>query len=1028
MNTLTLKPTHKAVLSYYSQLRTFKGLNVANEGTLAPLFGELLKHCARQFQWNLLEQHTIRVYGKAIRADGALFDKYNLRHGIWEAKDSDDNLEKEVRRKFEAGYPSDNILFQAPERIIIIQNGREVFNDRITNPQFLIRALKIFFEEYQPEELLKWEKAAEEFKDRVPEIGQRLLKQIETERERNRVFTGAFNDFFSLCRETINPELSVKAVEEMLIQHILTERIFRNVFRNADFVNRNIIAREIEKVVTALTSQHFSRDEFLSDLDLFYKAIETTADTIADYSQKQHSLNTIYEKFFQGFSVKVADTHGIVYTPQPIVDFMVRSVEEILRKEFDKSLSDEGVHILDPFVGTGNFIIRVMREIKRHKLLYKYEKELHCNEVMLLPYYIASMNIEHAFFEMAGNYLPFEGICLVDTFEIAEGQQTSHLDALFSRENTARVRRQKESPIFVILGNPPYNAGQVNENDNNKNRKYTGIDKRVTDTYARDSNATLLRKLSDPYIKAFRLASDRIGNEGIVAFVSNNSFVSDLSFDGMRKNLAADFDEIYILDLGGNVRKNPKLSGTTHNVFGIQVGVSINILVRRKDKNKVRKAEIYYASTDEFWKKEEKYDFLEEKEMYEKIRWKRIEPDKRNQWLTEGIEENFDTFIGIGSKEAKRGKDSKVKFIFKTYSLGVSTNRDSVVYDFKEDNLSTRIKHFCELYNNEVQRLKGSSTKESVDVVVDYSKIQWSSTLKNHLKQQALANFSNCLIKKSLYRPFTKKYLYFDPVFIDRPALFSEIFPIPEKEIENRLICLPSLGGRTGFWCLMVNFIPNLTLTSVDANQCFPFYIYSEDGSNRKENITDWSLAEFRSHYSDKKITKWDIFYYIYAILHHPLYRSKYAANLRRSLPRIPYAPDFSAFAEAGKRLADLHVNYETQKEYKLEFIENAKSKLDWRVEKMRLSKDKTRIVYNDFLTLAGIPAEAFEYRLGNRSALDWIIDQYQVSTDKRSGIVNDPNNPDDPEYIVKLVGKIITVSLETVKIVKDLPSLEAGD
>jgi len=351
MNTLTLKPTHKAVLSYYSQLRTFKGLNVTNEGTLAPLFGELLKHCARQFQWNLLEQHTIRINGKAIRADGALFDKYNLRHGIWEAKDSDDNLEKEVRRKFEAGYPSDNILFQAPERIIIIQNGREVFNDKITNPQFLIRALKIFFEEYQPEELLKWEKAAEEFKDRVPEIGQRLLKQIETERERNKVFTGAFNDFFSLCRETINPELSVKAVEEMLIQHILTERIFRNVFRNADFVNRNIIAREIEKVVTALTSQHFSRDEFLSDLDLFYKAIETTADTIADYSQKQHFLNTIYEKFFQGFSVKVADTHGIVYTPQPIVDFMVRSVEEILRKEFDKSLSDEGVHILDPFVG-----------------------------------------------------------------------------------------------------------------------------------------------------------------------------------------------------------------------------------------------------------------------------------------------------------------------------------------------------------------------------------------------------------------------------------------------------------------------------------------------------------------------------------------------------------------------------------------------------------------------------------------------------------------------------------------------------
>ncbi len=333
-------------------------------------------------------------------------------------------------------------------------------------------------------------------------------------------------------------------------------------------------------MIDALTSQAFNRDGFLAKLDHFYRAIEATAATIEDFAQKQDFLNAVYEKFFQGFSVKVADTHGIVYTPQPIVNFMVRSVEEILQKEFGKSLSSPGVHILDPFVGTGNFIVRTMQEIKKTSLEQKYKHELHCNEVMLLPYYIASMNIEHEFYELTGRYEPFEGICMVDTFELAESEQRTL--SFMNPENTQRVERQKQSPIFVIIGNPPYNASQVNENDNNKNRKYKTLDKRVSDTYAKDSKATLVNKLSDPYVKAIRWATDRIGDEGIVAFVTNNSFVDNLAFDGMRKHLAQDFDEIYVLDLGGNVRKNPKLSGTTHNVFGIQVGVSINIFVRKR--------------------------------------------------------------------------------------------------------------------------------------------------------------------------------------------------------------------------------------------------------------------------------------------------------------------------------------------------------------------------------------------------------------------------------------------------------------
>lgn len=379
-------------------------------------------------------------------------------------------------------------------------------------------------------------------------------------------------------RDAINPNLSDQAVEEMLIQHLLTERIFRKVFNNPDFAQRNIIAREIEKVISALTSRSFSRHDFLNSLDRFYGAIETTAATIEDYSEKQDFLNTVYEKFFQGFSVKVADTHGIVYTPQPIVDFMVRSVDDILKREFGKTdgLASDGVAVLDPFVGTGNFLLRVLRQMPKSKLPHKYAHELFCNEVMLLPYYIASMNIEHEYYELTGRYEPFNGISLVDTFELAEGRQMP----LFAPENTQRVQRQKNTPIFVIIGNPPYNAKQVSENDNNKNRNYPVIDGRVAETYGKDSTAILKNQLNDPYIKAIRWASDRIGEDGIIALVTNSGFITASASDGVRKNLRQDFNKIYIIDLGGNVRENPELSGTTHNVFGIQVGVSVNSYIK----------------------------------------------------------------------------------------------------------------------------------------------------------------------------------------------------------------------------------------------------------------------------------------------------------------------------------------------------------------------------------------------------------------------------------------------------------------
>jgi len=1019
MRKLTLKPTHKAVVAYYDALGQFDKLGVSHETAVRSAFQTLLQVCARQFKWTLVPEYQRKGVGQnRVSIDGALLDMYRFPHGYWEAKDSQDDLEKDVKRKFEAGYPRDNILFQEPKRAILYQNGRKVLDENIATPAKLVAVLAQFLE-YLPEDYIAWEEAVGEFKNRVPELAEKLVKLIDTERKGNPRFVAAFGNFMDLCRSSINPNLSVQAVEEMLIQHLLTERIFRTVFSNPDFARRNVIAVEIEKVISALMSKSFNRDEFLKSLDRFYVAIERAARTIDDFTQKQQFLNTVYEKFFQGFSVKVADTHGIVYTPPQIVNFMVKSVEQILEKEFGRTLSDKGVEILDPFVGTGNFIVHIMREMKKTALRYKFENELHCNEVMLLPYYIASMNIEHEYLDLTGEYIPYEGICLVDTFQLDEPQTD-----FFTADNTARVLKQKKADIFVIIGNPPYNAGQVNENDNNKNRKYPVIDDRIAKTYKKDSKARLQRKLDDPYVKAIRWASDRIGDNGIVGFVTNSSFVTDLSFDGMRKHLESDFESIYVLDLGGNVRKNPKLSGTTHNVFGIQVGVSINLFIKKPTKGKSRKAKIRHASVDEFWRRTEKYRFLEDMNGCQAVEWKTLRRDASYTWLTGGLVVGFDDFVRLAGTVRDRTVE-RPGAIFETYSLGVSSNRDAVVYGFERQVLLERIQEFCEDYNAEMNRYHRKGKPADVDAFVRYDRVKWSETLKRNLVSGVEATCDPSVVRRSLYRPFTQNILFYDDTLIDRPGAFNSIFPSPETESENRLLCA-SVTAEKPFTCLVTNRTPNLVVTGGfgSATQCFPFYTYNPDGSGRKENITDWSLEQFRQHYGDKKITKWDIFHYVYAVLHHPTYRERYAANLKRELPRVPYTPDFRAFAKAGKRLMELHVDYESQPEYPLEKIEKKDAKLDLLVERMKLSKDKTTVIYNDFLSLGGIPLEVFEYRLGNRSALDWVIDQYRVKSDKRSGIVSDPNRADDLEYIVRLIGRVITVSLETMKITRSLPDL----
>ena len=1018
---LNLKPNHKAIRDYYTTLQQYKAHAIRHEGAVSSPFDTLLQTCAQQVNATLVPQYPMRtVAGNRIVIDGVVLDAYGLPFAYWEAKDTDDNLTRAIEEKRDAGYPLDNILFQNPQRAILYQNGQIALDLDITEPARLIAVLQHIFS-WIPPALDNWQTAVADFREHVPTLANQLKELIEQRHETDLRFKEAFTNFYETCRTSINPELSQDAVEEMLIQHILTERIFRTVFNRSDFTRRNIIAREIENVSDALMEHAVSRDAFLAPLDRFYLAIEQAALLCKDFSQKQHFLNTFYEKFFQGFSADVADTHGIVYTPQPIVDFMVKSVEHILKTEFNRSLSDNSVHIIDPFVGTGNFIVRLMQDIQGTALEEKYRHELHCNEVMLLPYYIASLNIEQEFFQRTRTYLPFEGIALADTFELLEQEQGE----LFTRENTERVKRQKAADMFVVIGNPPYNTQQVNENDNNKNRKYPAMDGRIAETYVQASSATLKNKLYDPYVKAIRWASDRIGDEGVVAFVTNNSFLDGIAFDGMRKHLYQDFDAMYVLDLSGNMRKGLKVSDA--NVFGIRVGVSINLFVKTKQKPS-ENSRLFYYCTDALWNRKQKLDFLNACQHIGGIEWNAIQPDTRQTWLTEGLDVEFDTFIPIGSKEAKSAKGGGGKAIFSLYSYGVVTSRDSLVYGFALEPLKEQVRTFIEIYNTAVDRKQRHNPKTPIESFIDTTdpRIKWSRQVKSSLKKLESSTYEDTHFRTALYRPFCQKYLYFDNFWNEERYQQYRIFPTPDTERENQVICVSGIGHEI-FRCHIANKIPESKFSS-SANggtQCFPFYTYNEDGTNRQENITDWALAEFRNHYGDDTITKWDIFHYNYGLLHHPVYREKYEMNLKRDLPHIPFAEDFWGFAKAGAALADLHVNYESAPKYdKLRHSETPGVPVHWDVEKMKLSKDKTQLKYNDFLTLDGIPVEIYDYKLGTRSALEWVVDQYRVKVDRRSGIKNDPNREMEPRYIVDLIKRVITVSLKTVEIVGNLPKL----
>jgi len=1014
--TTVIKPTQKAIQRYYQALQNYSEHHVKHEGALETAFQRLLADTAPAYGWTLIPKQKLKVGKKNVYPDGVLRDWFEARRGFWEAKDTDDDLDAEIRKKIDKGYPTSNIIFEDTRCGVLIQGGRERERFDLTNPKQLAALLNEFYAYTEPE-IDNFHHAVEEFKSQVPELAVRLVAILTAAHKDNKKFQAAFDDFFTVCQQTLNPNISRAAVDEMLVQHLLTERLIRKIFDNPEFTRRNVIAAEVEKVIAALVSLSFDRDQFLRSLDRFYRAIEDAAHTLEDFTEKQHFLNTVYERFFQGYSVKVADTHGIVYTPQEIVDFMCASVAEVLETEFKLTLGSPGVNILDPCTGTGNFIVNLIRRIPKKDLPRVYREQLFANEVMLLPYYIAALNIEHAFFEQTGQYEPFEGLCFVDTLDLAEGTQREF--AFMTAANTARVERQKHTQITVILGNPPYNVGQLNENDNNKNRKYEVIDRRIKDTYGKDSKATSVSKLNDPYVKFIRWAVDRLQNrDGIVCFVTNNSFVEQVAFDGMRKHLMQDFTCIYHLHLEGNVRKNPNLAGTTYNVFGIQVGVGITIAVR-SSRSPGRFLNFYRV--DKTLRKEAKLSWLAEQKQASSVTWQRLSPDSKHTWLVPENAGEFAAFLPLGTRETKANSAVRAgDAVFRLFGLGVSTHRDDIVYDFRSGSLIDRVRIFIDDYNAEVDRYKRTGANAAPDGFVRYDRIKWAESLKLNLVRGRYAQFSTNEVRNALYRPFTKRILYFNEILIERRYQFPQILPTLQTETENLLIWLKT-GTEWPMFTLVSNQV--VDLLPQGGSQCFPFYVYDEDGSNRRENITDWALTQFRTHYGDDTLGKWDLFYYVYGLLHHLGYRTKFADNLKRELPRIPFAPDFRAFAAAGKELARLHLDYEKLDLYPLKWLETEGVPLSYKVEdKMRLSKDKTALRVNPSLTLAGIPPETFQYRLGNRSALDWVIDQYQVSEDKRSGIRSDPNRADDPEYIVRLVGQVVRVSLETVRIVNGLP------
>lgn len=940
--------------------------------------------------------------------------------------------------------------------------------------------LKIQFEELQSAVFARmvqkvgdrryWEQWAKEVGEIATRQKERIIQLIANSPKHQK----EFENFLKGLRKSINPSVEKEQAVDMLSQHIITKPVFEALFEGYSFVQNNPMSKSMQKMLDLLEEETIEED--VKTLESFYESVKMRASGIDNAEGKQKIILELYDKFFKTAFPKMVEQLGIVYTPVEVVDFIIHSVADILKKEFNRNISDENVHILDPFTGTGTFITRLLQsgEIRPEDLERKYKKEIHANEIVLLAYYIASINIENVFHDLTPDpndgigketYHPFDGICLTDTFQLGETKAGEQLfDEMFP-QNSKRVEKQQKTPVRIIIGNPPYSIGQKSANDNAQNQSYPKLDKRIADTYAKLSNAGLNKSLYDAYIKAFRWSTDRLDPKhgGIIAFVSNGAWLDGNSTDGFRKAIEEEFTSIYVFNLRGNARSSGELRQKEGGgVFGMgsRTPISITLLVKNPDA-KTEKATIHYHDIGDYLDTKQKLQIIKEFKTFENpdLPLNTLQPNEHGDWINMR-NDNFEHYIPLAPEKKF---DIKTQTFFNTYAIGVATNRDAWVNNFSKVAITENMKRLISFYNeqcNAFAEAKKNNPKLEVEDFIDANpiKISWTRALRKDVDKNIEHSFQENEMRIGVYRPFTKQQLYYDKPFIESPGLSLQLFPT--KKHSNLIIAVSGIGQQKEFSPFISNTITDLQV--VDKGQCFPLYYYekntsaqkglfdsdSEEQYIRRDAVSDFIYDRAKKQYG-KSVTKEDIFYYVYGFLHSKEYRETFANDLKKMLPRLPLVesvPDFWAFSKAGRQLADLHLNYETVEPYKgvvmlvnpLSITDTLKQAhqdeleyLNYRVEKMRFPKkgQKETIIYNNQITIDNIPAKAYEYIVNGKSAIEWIMERYQITTHKDSGITNNPNDwakeHGKPRYILDLLLSIINVSVQTVDIVDGLPKVE---
>jgi predicted helicase len=899
-----------------------------------------------------------------------------------------------------------------------------------------------------------WEQWAKD----VAVIAERQIERINFLISEKKDQRAAFDQFLLGLQKNINPSINDEQAVEMLAQHIITQPIFDALFEGYSFVKSNAVSKAMQGMIEALEagSNLAEQDETLQK---FYDSVRKRAEGIDNSEGKQRIIIELYDKFFKTAFPKMVEKLGIVYTPVEVVDFIIHSVNDILNKEFNRSISDENIHVIDPFVGTGTFITRLLQSglIHEKDLERKYKHELHANEIVLLAYYIAAVNIENAYHDATpdpddgvgtADYTPFDGIVLTDTFQLGETEDGDKLFSEMFPQNSKRVQRQRKAPLRVIIGNPPYSVGQRSANDNAQNQAYPRLDRRISETYAKLTKATNKNSLYDSYIKAYRWSTDRLDKSGgIICFVSNGAWLDGNSTDGFRKAIQNEFTSIYVFNLRGNARTSGELrQKEAGNVFGggSRTPISITLLVKNPSVQ-AAKATIHYHDIGDYLDRDQKLKIVKGLKTFEnpKLALRTLEPNEHGDWLSQR-NNAFANFVPLGDKDNKANANT---YFISIYSNGLKTQRDAWCYNSSRLVLALNIERHINFYNDQVKKLEKAKSENAElrakDFLVrDQKQISWTFSLEQSADKLEEQSIHEKLLVLSSYRPFFKQNLYYSRSLNERVYQIPKLFP--NAILKNRAICV-SANSRDGS-VLISNLIPDLHFNG--DTQCFPLYYYEEsnasqkglfdtDGSERyvrRDAISDFVLERAVKQYG-KRVTKEDIFYYVYGFLHSKEYRETFANDLKKMLPRLPLVEvvkDFWAFSKAGRQLAELHLHYESVPPYPDVVVEGDDGG-SYHLEKMRFPKkgQKGTIHYNSHITVSNIPAKAYEYVVNGKSAIEWIMERYQITTHKESGITNDPNDwakeVGKPRYTLDLLLSIINVSVQTVDIVNSLPKLDFG-